>query len=150
MRSNGHDSKRRGGNTAGGRTSTKAANRGHGADGSRGIGDGKVQPTSVENGSEPLKILFEPIDDECPGGMCPVPWATDTSGDSLDVVNHPPHYTDGTIECIEAIEAQLTPEEFRGHLKANCVKYIWRERHKGGVESLKKAQWYLNRLVDLQ
>ena len=177
MRSNGHDSKRRGGNTAGGRTSTKAANRGHGTDGSRGIGDGKVQPTSVENGSEPLKILFEPIDDECPGGVCPVPWATDTSGDNVDntvkdlrfgqkliagpyiekhrevvtdIVNHPPHYTDGTIECIEAIEAQLTPEEFRGHLKANCVKYIWRERHKGGVESLKKAQWYLNRLVDLQ
>jgi hypothetical protein len=65
----------------------------------------------------------------------------------IDVVNHPPHYTEGGIECIEAIEAQLTAEEYRGYLKGNCIKYLWRERHKGGVESLKKAQWYLNRLI---
>lgn len=65
-----------------------------------------------------------------------------------DVVNHPYHYTDGIIECIEAIEAALTDEEFRGYCKGNCIKYIWRERHKGGTESLKKAQWYLNRLIE--
>lgn len=65
----------------------------------------------------------------------------------VDVVNHPPHYTKGGIEAIEAIEAQLTAEEYRGYLKGNCVKYLWRERHKGGVESLKKAQWYLDRLI---
>jgi len=62
-------------------------------------------------------------------------------------VNHPPHYTEGGIECIEAIEAQLTAEEYRGYLKGNCIKYLWRERHKGSVESLKKAQWYLKRLI---
>lgn len=66
-----------------------------------------------------------------------------------DTVNHPTHYTDGGIECIEAIEAQLTAEEFRGYLKGNIAKYVWREKHKGGTESLKKAQWYLNRLVSL-
>lgn len=66
-----------------------------------------------------------------------------------DTVNHPSHYTDGGIECIEAIEAALTNEEFRGYCKANCMKYIWRERHKGGTESLKKARWYLDRLIDL-
>jgi hypothetical protein len=66
----------------------------------------------------------------------------------VDVVNHPPHYTaEGGIECIEAIEAQLTAEEYRGYLKGNCVKYLWRERHKGGVESLKKARWYMDRLI---
>jgi len=54
------------------------------------------------------------------------------------------------IECIEAIEAQLTPEEYKGYLKGNVAKYIWREKHKGGIESLKKAQWYLNKLVDLK
>jgi len=64
-----------------------------------------------------------------------------------DDVNHPVHYTDGAIECIEAIEAQLTAEEFRGYLKGNIAKYIWREKHKGGTNSLKKAQWYLDRLV---
>ena len=93
--------------------------------------------------------LFEPVT-ECPGGVCPVPWhkvedfppKTET-----DVVNHPPHYTDGGIECIEAIEAQLTAEEYRGYAKGNIAKYLWRERHKGGTESLKKAKWYLDRLI---
>jgi hypothetical protein len=80
-----------------------------------------------------------------------VPWLTKETAPVLqeDVVNHPSHYTDGGIECIEAIEAALTTEEFRGYCKANCMKYIWREKHKGGTESLKKAQFYLNRLIDL-
>ena len=100
---------------------------------------------------------------ECKDGVCPVPWATGITDEQEEVefealterpgltdnVNHPAHYTDGGIECIEAIEAQLTREEYRGYLKGNCVKYLWREKHKGGTESLKKAQWYLNRLVDL-
>jgi len=64
-----------------------------------------------------------------------------------DLVNHPPHYTDGCIECIDAIKAQLTPEEYIGYLKGNIAKYVWRERYKGELESLKKAQWYLNRLI---
>jgi hypothetical protein len=64
-----------------------------------------------------------------------------------DVVNHPPHYIDGSVECIDAIEAQLTTEEYRGALKMAIVKYVWRERHKGGTESLKKARWYLDRLI---
>jgi hypothetical protein len=63
-----------------------------------------------------------------------------------DLVNHPPHYQ-GSIECIEAIEAQLTNAEYRGALKANIIKYIWREASKGGVESLMKAKWYLDRLI---
>lgn len=65
-----------------------------------------------------------------------------------DMVNRPSHYTQGGIECIDALEAALTPEEFRGFLKANAIKYLWRERNKGGREDLLKAQWYLNRLLD--
>ena len=68
----------------------------------------------------------------------------------VDNVNHPSHYNDGGLECIEAIEAQLTPEEYRGYLKGNVAKYVWREKHKGGIESLKKAQWYLDKLVNLE
>ena len=64
-----------------------------------------------------------------------------------DTVNHPAHYTQGTIECIEAIKAALTPEEFRGFCKGNALKYIWRERHKGNSESLLKAQWYMEKLL---
>ena len=94
---------------------------------------------------------FEPIEDNgCKDGVCPVPWATKSYRPELqsDLVNHPPHYTDGSIECIDAIEAQLTPEEYRGYLKGNIAKYAWRERHKGGTESLRKARFYLNRLIE--
>lgn len=66
-----------------------------------------------------------------------------------DMVNHPSHYSSDGIECIEAIEAQLTKEEYRGFLKGNVAKYLWREKYKGGTESLKKAQWYLTRLLEL-
>jgi hypothetical protein len=64
-----------------------------------------------------------------------------------DNVNHPPHYKQGDIECIDAIEAALTEEEFRGYCKGNALKYVWRERHKGQDESLRKAVWYLNRAL---
>ena len=69
------------------------------------------------------------------------------AGLPVDPVNHPPHYTQGGIETIDAIEAALTAEEFRGYCKGNALKYVWRERHKGQNESIKKAIWYLNRLV---
>ena len=95
---------------------------------------------------------FDPIEDNgCKDGVCPVPWATKPYRPELqpDLINHPSHYVDGVIECIEAIEAQLTFEEYRGYLKGNIAKYVWRERHKGGTESLKKALWYLDRLIDL-
>jgi len=72
----------------------------------------------------------------------------DKTGWVADNVNSPAHYqSEKGIECIDAIEAALTPEEFRGYLKGNCIKYIWRERLKGGIESCKKAQYYLNRLA---
>lgn len=64
-----------------------------------------------------------------------------------ETVNNPRHYTQGGIECIDAIQAALTPEEFRGFCKGNALKYTWRELHKGGDESLAKAHWYLDRLL---
>ena len=62
-------------------------------------------------------------------------------------IDHPQHYQTEGIECIDAIRAQMTDEEYRGFLKGNVLKYMWRERKKGGTESLMKAQWYLNKLV---
>jgi hypothetical protein len=65
-----------------------------------------------------------------------------------DPVNQPPHYNTGGIECIEAIEASMTSEEFKGYLRGNVQKYVWRCMYKGKtLEDLKKAQWYLNRLI---
>ena len=63
----------------------------------------------------------------------------------VDMVNNPPHYNAGSVECIEAIRSALTEEEFRGYCKGNALKYVWREKHKGQDESLKKAIWYLNK-----
>ena len=110
---------------------------------------GATSHNSKDEWFEPVSTLVDVMD--CPGGVCPVPWATKEEPPVIqeDTVNHPSHYTDGGIECIEAIEAALSNEEFRGYCKGNCIKYNWRERHKGGTESLKKAQWYLDRLIQL-
>ena len=62
-------------------------------------------------------------------------------------VDHPGHYKLGSIEVITIIEDQLTDEEFRGYIKGQILKYILRERGKGGLEDLKKANWYLRRLI---
>lgn len=60
-----------------------------------------------------------------------------------DPVNHPAHYKAGGIETIDFIEAK----QFGYHL-GNVVKYISRAYHKGGMEDLLKAQWYLNRAIE--
>ena len=64
----------------------------------------------------------------------------------IDMVNSPPHYNAGGIECIDAIEASMSKEAFRGYLKGNMLKYIWRYENKGGKEDLDKANWYLTKL----
>ena len=119
----------------------------------QGVSAGPGGTQRGDAGAVPQTSWFTAIeeDTECPGGVCPVPWATQETSPVVqeDVVNHPAHYTEGGIETIDAIEAALTNEEFRGYCKGNCIKYIWRERHKGGTESLKKARWYLDRLIAL-
>jgi len=65
-----------------------------------------------------------------------------------DVVNKPKHYNTGNIECIEAIEESMSSVAFKGYLKGNCLKYLWRYDYKGKqVEDLQKATWYLNKLT---
>ena len=70
-----------------------------------------------------------------------------------DVVNQPSHYNSGGIECIEAIEQSMNEEAFKGYLKGNCMKYLWRYETKHPdrpAEDLKKARWYLNKLIEVQ
>ena len=65
-----------------------------------------------------------------------------------DPVNHPSHYTQGGIECIEAIEAAcvgLTGDE--AYYVGQIIKYVWRWKHKNGLQDLEKAEWYLSRLI---
>jgi hypothetical protein len=70
--------------------------------------------------------------------------------DEEDPVNRPSHYTSGGIECIDALEASMTPIEYAGFLKGQVFKYIWRYRLKGKPsEDLKKARYYLDRLIQI-
>ena len=65
-----------------------------------------------------------------------------------DAVNHPAHYTHGGVECIDAIEAATGGDGFAGYCAGNVIKYLFRYRFKGGVEDLKKARWYIDRLIE--
>lgn len=72
-----------------------------------------------------------------------------------DNVNHPSHYNqDSTIECIDAMEAMSSGVEgvdpHSAYCWQNAFKYLWRWPYKNGVEDLKKARWYLDRLIDKQ
>jgi len=63
-----------------------------------------------------------------------------------DPVNSPKHYDRGIVECIEAIQGALV-EGFSEYLRGNIIKYLWRYKEKNGIEDLKKARWYLDRLI---
>lgn len=65
-----------------------------------------------------------------------------------DMVNHPSHYTQGGIECIDAITAATVGKTgIEAVCVANVVKYLWRYEEKNGLEDVKKARWYLERLI---
>tara|TARA_R110000772_G_scaffold179858_1_gene291172 strand:- start:583 stop:801 length:219 start_codon:yes stop_codon:yes gene_type:complete len=64
-----------------------------------------------------------------------------------DMINNPKHYNTTEIECIDAIKGMLG-DEFPAYLQGNITKYLWRFKNKNGVEDLKKAQWYLNKLIN--
>jgi hypothetical protein len=64
-----------------------------------------------------------------------------------DPVNNPRHYNQGSIECIDAIEASMTKDQFIAYCKGNIFKYLWRADHKNNLEDLLKAEWYLKRLI---
>lgn len=63
-------------------------------------------------------------------------------------VEHPSHYNKGGIECIDAIKASMDPADFLGFCKGNVIKYLWRYQYKGGLSDLKKAQTYLNWMLE--
>ena len=64
-----------------------------------------------------------------------------------DPIN-PPHYQQGNVECIDAICDALGDEQFKGYLRGNAFKYLWRYELKGDpVENAKKAEWYIKRLI---
>ena len=66
-----------------------------------------------------------------------------------DPVNRPSHYTQGGIECLQAMEAAFGKEALANFCKCNAFKYIWREKLKNGKEDVEKAIFYLNKYLEL-
>ena len=67
---------------------------------------------------------------------------------NVDMVNHPSHYTQGGIECIDALKAATVSKTgIEAVCTANAIKYLWRYEEKNGVEDVKKARWYIDRLI---
>jgi len=65
-----------------------------------------------------------------------------------DNVNHPSHYTSGSIECIDALKAATVGlEGIEAVCTANAIKYLWRWKRKNGGEDLRKAIWYIENLI---
>lgn len=67
-----------------------------------------------------------------------------------DVVKNPSHYTDGQIECIDAMIDSQGVSSVQSFCICNAFKYIWRAKKKNGLEDIKKAQWYLNKYIELE
>ena len=65
-----------------------------------------------------------------------------------DMVNHPQHYTQGGIECIDALKAATVGKRgIEAVCVANVIKYLWRYEEKNGIEDIRKAKWYIERLL---
>ena len=61
---------------------------------------------------------------------------------------HPDHYKNGKVECIDAMEsAVVNKKSDEAIYVSNVIKYLWRYENKNGIEDVKKAKWYLERLL---
>lgn len=73
---------------------------------------------------------------------------TEVKEPNVDMVNHPSHYTQGGIECIDALKAATVSKKgIEAVCTANAIKYLWRYEEKNGIEDVKKARWYIDRLI---
>jgi Protein of unknwon function (DUF3310) len=75
--------------------------------------------------------------------------STGAEAEAESRVNRPNHYTAGAVECIDAIDAAVAhlTDGREAFYTAQVIKYVWRWKLKNGVEDLKKAKWYLERLI---
>ena len=63
---------------------------------------------------------------------------------------NPKHYTQGEIECIDAIESAVSDlQGLDAFCTANAIKYLWRWKQKNGIEDLEKAKWYIDKLIEV-
>ena len=70
-----------------------------------------------------------------------------STGESVDKTN-PTYYKKGKFECIDVLEELLQGVSgATAFCLGNCIKYLWRFNQKTGIEDLKKARWYLDKLI---
>lgn len=65
-------------------------------------------------------------------------------------INHPKHYTECSLECIDAMQIAFGEATVYSFCLCNAFKYLWRYQSKNGIEDLKKAEWYLNKAKEMQ
>ena len=70
--------------------------------------------------------------------------------EEADMVNSPPHYNQGEVECIDAIKAALGQEGFKAYCRGNAIKYLWRSelKHTSTNQDWEKANWYINKVIE--
>lgn len=66
------------------------------------------------------------------------------------IVNHPSHYCTGKYECIDVMEEALGTDNVKGFCLCNAFKYLYRHKNKNGLEDIKKAKWYIDKLIELE
>lgn len=118
----------------------------------------------IHSGDYTIDDLFDrykQLLNECPSA-CSIPYdefyklAAPLTGTTVeitnyeDLVNHPIHYTHGGIECIDATKAAFGSDELKVYCKIAAFKYLWRADHKGGLQDIQKANWYLNKYLELE
>ena len=67
-----------------------------------------------------------------------------------EVIHKPVHYHQGGIDVIGFSERQFSKTELKGFFRINILKYVTRYDRKNKLEDLKKAQFYLNKLIELE
>lgn len=109
---------------------------------------GLVSNVSRSSSSDFSRSVFQEWNEEVFLRFCGIDTSSVDNTEQVDNVNKPAHYNQSGIECIAAIEASMSNEQFCGYLKGNIMKYMWRYEDKNKIEDLKKAQWYLNKLIE--
>ena len=65
-------------------------------------------------------------------------------------VNHPKHYNETAMECIDAMEIAFGNQALFDFCRCNAFKYLWRYKNKNGLEDLEKANWYLAKALTIK
>lgn len=103
------------------------------------------------------EIQYDPLRIAMPGVLIAIPNKEDDFSTFMnppqepeeDAVNHPSHYETGKFECIEVMQEALGYDAVRDFCICNAFKYLYRHKRKNGYEDIKKAQWYLNKCVEM-